>query len=83
MREARVQIKAIEKILLEKDNTINTDAIWTRAARKIDGDFDANTMAIAKANPTKQFQAIARLFIMGLTDIYNKLIGPKTTEKDF
>ena len=83
MSEARSQIKAIEKILVEKDSTINTEAIWKRAARKIDGNFDANTMAIAKANPSEQFQGMAKIYILGLTDVYNKLIGPKTTEKDF
>ena len=83
MAEAKSQIKAIEKKLLEKDSTINVDTIWERAARKIDGDFDANIMSIAKANPTEQFQSMAKIVIMGLTDVYNKLIGSKTTEKDF
>ena len=83
MREAKSQIKAIEKILKEKDNIMNTDAIWNRAAQKIDGDYDASTMGIAAANPTKQFQAIPKIMILGLGDVYNKLVGPKKTEKDF
>ena len=83
MREAKSQIKAIEKILKEKDNIMNTDAIWNRAAQKIDGDYDASTMGIAAASPTKQFQAIAKIMILGLGDTYNKLVGPKKTEKDF
>ena len=83
MKEARSQIKAIEKILIEKDSAMNVDDIWNRAARKIDGDLDANTMSIAAANPTKQFQAMAKIFVLGLGDVYNKLLGPKKTEKDF
>ena len=67
----------------EKDSSINTDAIWERATRKIDSDYDASTMSIASSNPTNQFQAIAKLMIMGLADTYNKLSGPKKTKKDF
>ena len=83
MNEARSQIKVIEKILVEKDSSINTDAIWERATRKIDSDYDASTMSIASSNPTNQFQAIAKLMIMGLADTYNKLSAPKKTKKDF
>ena len=49
----------------------------------LDGDLDANTMSIAAANATKQFQAMAKIFVLGLGDVYNKLLGPKKTEKDF
>ena len=83
MREAKSQIKEIEKILIEKDNIMNVDNIWDQAANKIDGDLDANSMGIAAANPTKQFQAMAKIYILGLGDVYNKLIGPQKTEKDF
>ena len=83
MREAKSQIKAIEKILVEKDSTMNVDSIWSRAASKIDGDLDANTLSLAAASPTAQFQAMAKIFILGLGDVYNKLIGPKKSEKDF
>lgn len=83
MREAKSQIKVIEKILVEKDSTMNVDSIWTRAANKIDGDLDANTLSIAAASPTAQFQAMAKIFILGLGDVHNKLVGPKSTEKDF
>ena len=83
MREAKSQIKVIEKILKEKDNTMNTDSIWSRAAQKIDKDYGANTMGLAATNPDKAFQFLAKANILGLGDIYNKLIGPQKTEKDF
>ena len=83
MREAKSQIIAIENILVEKDSTMNIDNIWNRAANKIDRELDANIMSIAAANPTKQFQAMATVFKLGLEDIYNKIIGPQKTIKDF
>tara|TARA_B110000305_G_C19240721_1_gene539778 strand:+ start:65 stop:865 length:801 start_codon:yes stop_codon:yes gene_type:complete len=83
MREAKSQIKEIEKILVEKNSTMNTDSIWERAVQKIDKDLDANTMSIAATNTTPQFQAMAKIYIMGLADIYNKLVGPKKIKKDF
>ena len=83
MREAKKQIKAIEKALVEKDNTMNTDSIWERAVRKIESDMSPSTMSIAATNPTAQFQGYAKLMIMGLTNSYNEIIGPKKTEKDF
>ena len=83
MREAKSQIKAIEKILVEKNSTMNVDSIWSRAASKIDGDLDANSMSLAAASPARQFKAMATIFILGLGDVHNKLIGPKSTEKDF
>ena len=62
---------------------MNTDSIWSRAAQKIDKDYDANTMGLAATNPAKQFQAISKVMILGLGDVYNKLIGPQKLKKIF
>ena len=83
IREARTQVKAIEKKMLEKDKTINKDDLWERAASKSNKDYSASTMSMAKAQYTRQFAAIPKLLMIGLSGIYNKQIGPKKLKKDF
>jgi hypothetical protein len=81
--EAKTQVKAIEKKMLEKDKTINKDDLWERAASKSNKDYSASTMSMAKAQYTRQFAAIPKLLMIGLSGIYNKQIGPKKIKKDF
>ncbi len=83
MSEAKNQIKAIEKKMLEKDKTINKDDLWERAVSKSNKDYTASTMSIAKAQYSSRMAAVPKLLILGLSGIYNKQIGPKKLKKDF
>ena len=83
IREAKTQVKAIEKKMLEKNKTINKDDLWERAVSKSNKDYSADTMSIAKAQYTSQMAAIPKLLMIGLSGIYNEQIGPKKLKKDF
>ena len=83
IREAKTQVKAIEKKMLEKNKTINKDDLWERAVSKSNKDYSADTMSIAKAQYTSRMAAVPKLIMMGLSGIYNEQIGPKKLKKDF